>query len=340
MKQAWAACPLFCRRQCGGRRARRRLADDGALAGRRRHLQRNLQRPGQRQCRARRRTDGPPHRPEPDGIRSSRPLSVAPLPCDAGSAGHVDAQISGPRRRRPHLSSGDEEAAAAFAHGDPRPVRHRAVARWRLRPRRHFARRHRACPAPRRARCPGCANTRRPVSPKRPNNMCATFRRAAPIHRPTSTGCSHLSRGPISADSKDAQALAIGEEIANRDNAPQGHWTAGLAAYRLKRYDDAARHFDAILAGSDPGARRFSGAAFWSARSYMRAGHPERVMGLYVRAASEPGNFYGMIASRLLGREAGPPLTEPHHRYGRLRAPDAERRRAPRRGRVADWPSR
>jgi len=113
------------------------------------------------------------------------------------------------------------------------------------------------------------------------------------------------------AEGKDEQALALGEEIAERDNAPQGHWTAGLAAYRLGRYEDAARHFEAILRGSDAGAKRFAGAAFWAARSWMRAGEPERVMPLYTRAASESGTFYGMVAARLLGREGGPPLQEP-----------------------------
>ena len=113
------------------------------------------------------------------------------------------------------------------------------------------------------------------------------------------------------AEGRDQEALALGEEIAQRDNAPHGHWTAGLAAYRLGRYSDAARHFSAILDGHDPGARRFAGGAFWAARSYMRAGQPERVMALYARAASEPGTFYGMIASRLMGREAGPPLRDP-----------------------------
>ena len=113
------------------------------------------------------------------------------------------------------------------------------------------------------------------------------------------------------AEGKDADALRLGEQIADRDNAPQGHWTAGLAAYRLGRYRDAARHFEAILAGSDPGARRFAGAAFWGARSWMRAGTPERVMTLYARAATEKGTFYGMIAARLMGKEAGPTLQEP-----------------------------
>lgn len=113
------------------------------------------------------------------------------------------------------------------------------------------------------------------------------------------------------AERRDEQAFALGEEIADRDNAPQGHWTAGLAAYRLGRFQDSARHFEAILNGQDQGARRFAGAAFWAARARMRTGEPEKVVPLFARAASENGTFYGMIASRLLGREAGPPLKEP-----------------------------
>jgi soluble lytic murein transglycosylase-like protein len=43
----------------------------------------------------------------------------------------------------------------------------------------------------------------------------------------------------------------------------------------------------------------------------MRAGHPERVIALYERAASDANSYYGMLANRLLGLGAGVAFTEP-----------------------------
>jgi soluble lytic murein transglycosylase-like protein len=43
----------------------------------------------------------------------------------------------------------------------------------------------------------------------------------------------------------------------------------------------------------------------------MRAGSPERVMALYQRAASAPHTFYGLLATKLLGRDMGADFSEP-----------------------------
>ena len=91
-------------------------------------------------------------------------------------------------------------------------------------------------------------------------------------------------------------------------------WTAGLAAYRLGQFERAARHFEALTQAGQSAARTFSAASFWAARSWMRAGSPERVMTLYQRAAAEPQTFYGLLAVRLLGREVAP-SSKPTHLF-------------------------
>jgi soluble lytic murein transglycosylase-like protein len=114
------------------------------------------------------------------------------------------------------------------------------------------------------------------------------------------------------AEMKDQQALSLAEEIVARHGASttQAHWTAGLAAYRLGQFEKAAHHFEEVMITSDA-RRTYAGAAFWAARSWTRTGQPERVLVLYERAASEPDTFYGLLATRVLGRDMKANFAEP-----------------------------
>ncbi len=117
-------------------------------------------------------------------------------------------------------------------------------------------------------------------------------------------------------DTQDETALTLAEETVQRDGAAQSQsrWTAGLASYRMSQFERAATHFEALSQSGGTAARTYSGAAFWAARSWMRAGKPDRVVPLYERAASEPGTFYGLLASRMLGRDMGTEFAEPKSR--------------------------
>ncbi len=111
---------------------------------------------------------------------------------------------------------------------------------------------------------------------------------------------------------KDRQALSVCESIIEKtvDTAQQCHWVAGLASYRQGDLAAAAKHFESVVNSSSV-PRTYAAAAFWAARSYMRMGQPERVLTLYERAASEPDNFYGLLALRLLGRDMNGQFAEP-----------------------------
>ncbi len=115
------------------------------------------------------------------------------------------------------------------------------------------------------------------------------------------------------AEAKDADALRVAEVVIEHlpSGAPLSHWAAGLAEYRLGHFENSARHFEAISETDDVAARGVAGSAFWAARAWMRAGYPGRVMSLYAAAASEPNTFYGMLATRLVGQDAGPGFVEP-----------------------------
>lgn len=83
---------------------------------------------------------------------------------------------------------------------------------------------------------------------------------------------------------------------------PAGHWTAGLLLWRAKRYTEAAEHF--VAATETPGVSDWleTSSAFWAARSYTVAGEPTKVIEYLERAAADPNTFYGLLATRLLGR--------------------------------------
>jgi len=111
----------------------------------------------------------------------------------------------------------------------------------------------------------------------------------------------------------DQKAFDLASRAADADRAaaPLLDWNAGLAAYRLGNFDEAAKHFE-ILAqvGSVPNWVR-SAAAFWAARSHQRAGDPSRVVTLLTAAAREEPTFYGLVAEQMLGRDTQTGFSDP-----------------------------
>jgi len=107
------------------------------------------------------------------------------------------------------------------------------------------------------------------------------------------------------AEGLDNDALRVATSITgfDREAEPQLDWDAGLAAYRLSNFSDAAARFESLAqAGAVSGWTR-SAAAFWAARAHLQAGEPLRVVGLLTAAAREQPTFYGMLAERMLGEE-------------------------------------
>jgi soluble lytic murein transglycosylase-like protein len=84
---------------------------------------------------------------------------------------------------------------------------------------------------------------------------------------------------------------------------PEGHWTAGLLLWRAENYSDAAAHFSAAAGNPKISDWMGSASAFWAARAHMAARQPAKVVGLLEQAAQHPRTFYGLLATRLLGRD-------------------------------------
>jgi len=125
-----------------------------------------------------------------------------------------------------------------------------------------------------------------------------------------------LGRGYFAAG-RDVWALKWAGSAAERSGRYlQGaKWTAGLAAWRLKKYDIAASHFEGVA--NHRGGSSWLGAAgaFWAARTHLVNRRPEKVNELLMQAAQHPRTFYGILAGHMLGREMAfrwilPPLDE------------------------------
>jgi len=149
-----------------------------------------------------------------------------------------------------------------------------------------------------------------------PDQAYATLQALIAANTAPASDISRLSRlvcYSYLAEGMDDKAYALGDSAAatGRQDAPLLDWCAGLAAFRLSKFDDAAKHFE-ILAqvAAVPNWTR-GGAAFWAARSYMRAGDPSRVVTLLSFAAKNEPTFYGMLAERLLGQDPQTGFADP-----------------------------
>ena len=84
-------------------------------------------------------------------------------------------------------------------------------------------------------------------------------------------------------------------------------WIAGLAAFKLKNFDQALRRFEAVARDESESEWLRAGAGFWAARASIAGGSPEMAPDFLRLAARYPKTFYGLIAERQLGvRVEGP----------------------------------
>ncbi len=128
------------------------------------------------------------------------------------------------------------------------------------------------------------------------------FRRhATPLAR--SVLQAEVSHGFLAAGQPN-RARHLAEGAISRDGpvAAYGHWTAGLATWRLGDIDGAARHFQAAARSGADNAWLVSGAAYWAARAAAVRGQPALASDMLEVAAGHTRTFYGMIARRALGK--------------------------------------
>jgi soluble lytic murein transglycosylase len=101
---------------------------------------------------------------------------------------------------------------------------------------------------------------------------------------------------------EEAQKLATATTGKASSASLQTHWIAGLSAWRLKRYAEATKHFEAIVAGRPDAPWFMAAGAFWAARGHRVAGDNDGAKPYLTAAALYPHTFYGLIATRALGQ--------------------------------------
>lgn len=108
----------------------------------------------------------------------------------------------------------------------------------------------------------------------------------------------------------DPAAWRMGLEAAAGlgQGASDGAWTAGLAAFRLGRWRDAAEAFDQVKMGRED---LRAAAAFWAGRSWGLAGVEANRTARLGQAATSVASFYGLLARRTLGQDQGLNWREP-----------------------------
>jgi soluble lytic murein transglycosylase-like protein len=111
-----------------------------------------------------------------------------------------------------------------------------------------------------------------------------------------------VARSLLAAKNED-EALRQASMAAARSGAaePRMHWTAGLAAWRLGRYEVAAQQFTSLANNSSASGEDVAAGAFWAARSYLMIRRPELVQRFLRIAAAASDDFYGMIAKAMAG---------------------------------------
>lgn len=114
-------------------------------------------------------------------------------------------------------------------------------------------------------------------------------------------------------EGEDNKAYLLANDIAQNHarEVPLADWYAGLAAWRMGVWGSAARHFERL--SRSPRVTPWSKAAggFWAARAWLAEGVPEKVAPLLELAADTGPTFYGILATRQLGRDLHIDWVEP-----------------------------
>lgn len=115
---------------------------------------------------------------------------------------------------------------------------------------------------------------------------------------------SSLAGGPASPDRGRAarEAYYSGDATRALALAPAAgeRWVAGLAAWRLSRFEEARDYFRAVAIDEDQDDWLRAAGAFWAARASTKLGELDQAVAFLRMAARVPQTFYGMIAQRAL----------------------------------------
>lgn len=104
---------------------------------------------------------------------------------------------------------------------------------------------------------------------------------------------------------KDTEAYRLAAKSAREagEHVPIANWTAGLAAWRLGKIEQAEAHFGALAMTENAARTERSAGAYWAARAALKLRRPADSTRWLARAAQYPMTFYGLLGRRALGVE-------------------------------------
>lgn len=115
-------------------------------------------------------------------------------------------------------------------------------------------------------------------------------------------GAAHAAdTGTAAREAYNKGDLASAARLAD---ASGDRWTAGLTAFRQRRFDDAQAAFAALSSDAARPAALRGDAAFWAARSAEAAGRPEAARPFLQAAARSADGLYALLAKTRLGLDS------------------------------------
>lgn len=123
-------------------------------------------------------------------------------------------------------------------------------------------------------------------------------------------------------EGQDERAYKLATEILTSHwrEVPLADWYAGLAAWRMENHASAARHFERLTKSQRVSLWTRAAGGFWAARAYLAEGKPEKVAPMLEAAADTGATFYGILATRQLGRDLAIDWVEPRLDQASFRA--------------------
>lgn len=111
-----------------------------------------------------------------------------------------------------------------------------------------------------------------------------------------------IAKGYFLANKNELSIKYSSEALENSAlNVPYAGWTAGLAAWRLEKYDLAAKFFTNFSISLKDDVWHQASGSFWAARAYSKLNRYEDINFWLNKAARNPDSFYGLLASNILG---------------------------------------
>lgn len=104
-------------------------------------------------------------------------------------------------------------------------------------------------------------------------------------------------------DNYDKLAFEWAQKPASRSKSATAYWVAGLASWKMKKYQQAAEYFGKLGALKDNDEWLEAAGAYWAFRANMKLNRKQKAEQELKTAAKYSRTFYGMLAAYALGQK-------------------------------------